>query len=109
MATLPALDILSQLLEHARRLGADTADAVLFETVEAGAARRLGKPEGLERSESRALGLRAFSGQRQAIASSTDLSRAALAELAERAIAMAKAAPPDPDSALAPRDVLAQD
>jgi len=101
-----AIDRLSQLLEFAHECGADAADAVMFETVEIGASQRMGKPEGLERSENKALGLRAFVGRQQAIVSTNDISREALKELANRAIAMARVTPPDPDSTLAPEDLL---
>ncbi len=104
-----ALDILSRLLKEAGGHGADAADAILFETTDVSTARRMRKPEGLERSENKALGLRAFVGQRQAIASSTDTHPDALVELAERAVAMARATPPDPDSALAPETLLSHD
>jgi PmbA protein len=100
-----ALDTLSALLETARHHGADSADAVLFETTDVSMSQRLGKPEGLERSENRAVGLRAFVGKQQAVVSSNDMLPDTLSELAARAVAMAKAAPADPDSGLAPADL----
>ena len=96
-----SLDTLASALAKAKRCGATACDAVLFESTDISHACRLGKPEDLERSESRALGLRAFVGSQQAIVSTTDLSEQALSEAAERAVAMAKLAPPDPDAALA--------
>ena len=98
-----ALDTLSWVVDKTRACGADAVDAIMFETTDVNMSRRMGKPEGLERSESKALGLRAFVGQRQAIVSTTDVTgKDTLAELATRAVAMAKAAPADPDSTLAP-------
>jgi PmbA protein len=97
-----SLDTISWLLREAKAQGADNADSVLFETVDMNVSQRLGKPEGLERSESKAIGIRAFVGEKQAIASSTDLSQEALKELASRAVSMARMAPPDPDGKLAP-------
>lgn len=96
------IDTLSSLLNTVRACGADSADAAMFETVDVSASTRLRLPEAIERSESKALGLRAFVGNRQAMVSTTDTHPDALAELAQRAVAMAKAAPPDPDSTLAP-------
>ncbi|MCE2926939.1 MAG: TldD/PmbA family protein [Rickettsiales bacterium] len=96
-----SLDTLASALAAAKRLGATACDAVLFESTDISHSCRLGKPEGLERSESKALGLRAFVGMQQAIVSTTDLSPAALGEAAERAVAMAKLAPADPDAGLA--------
>jgi len=100
-------DLLAQLLDQSRRNGAEACDAVLFETVDVSTSCRLGKPEGIERSESRALGLRVFIGQQQAIVSTTDMTKDALAELSERAVSMARATPADPDSTLAPDDLYA--
>jgi len=91
-----ALDLLQDLIARARRVGADAADAVLFEGVPLSNARRWGKPEKLERSEGHDLGLRVFIGRQQAVVSSTDRSPDALAELVERAVAMARTVPEDP-------------
>jgi len=102
------LDILCGLLEATRRLGADAADGIMVETSDVSSLRRMGKPEGLERSETKAIGLRAFFGHKQAIASSTDTHPDALKELAARAVSMAKAATPDPDSRLATGGLLAK-
>jgi PmbA protein len=91
-----ALDLLQDLIARADRAGADAADAVLFEGTSLSHARRLGKTEKLERSEGQDLGLRVFIGRQQAVVSSTDMSSKALAELVERAIAMARTVPEDP-------------
>ncbi len=96
-----SLDTLESALHAAKRYGATACDAVLFESIDISHSCRLGKPEGLERSESKALGLRAFVGAQQAIVSTTDLSQAALSEAAERAVAMARLTPADPDARLA--------
>ncbi len=103
------LDLLGELIAKALSAGADAADAVLFRSTSLGVSHRLGKPEDLDRSESRDLGLRAFVGRRPAMVSSTDLSAATLDRLAERVVAMAKAAPEDAYAGLAPRDRLANE
>src|SRR5579864_8036826 len=95
------IDLLQDLVAKARRAGADAADAVLFEGTSLSHARRLGKVEKLERSESRDLGLRVLVGKRQAMVSSSDRSPKMLAELVERTLAMAKAVPEDPFCGLA--------
>src|ERR1700681_1976479 len=95
------IDLLQDLVGRARRAGADAADAVLFEGVSLSHARRLGKVEKLERSESQDLGLRVLIGKRQAIVSSSDRSPKMLAELVERTLAMARAVPEDPFCGLA--------
>ncbi len=109
MSAEDAFELLSDLIANAKGAGAEAADAVLFRSVSLSLARRLGKPEGLERAESDDLGLRVFIGKRQAIVSSTDISPPALAELAARAVAMAKAAPEDPYCGLAEPPLLARD
>jgi PmbA protein len=95
------IDLLQDLVARAKKAGADAADAVLFEGVSLSHARRLGKVEKLERSESQDLGLRVLIGKRQAIVSSSDRSAKMLAELVERTLAMAKAVPEDPFCGLA--------
>ena len=102
-------EILENLIQAARKAGADAADALLVEGVSAGVSYRLGKLEDVERAESRDLGLRVFVGARVAFVSSTDLSEDRLAELPERAVAMAKLAPEDKYAGLAPRELLARD
>src|SRR4051812_1781037 len=56
------IDLLHDLIGRALRQGADAADAVMFEGISLSHARRLGKTEKLERSESRDLGLRVLIG-----------------------------------------------
>ncbi|HEX3065979.1 MAG TPA: TldD/PmbA family protein [Dongiaceae bacterium] len=96
MTIAPSLERLDDLLRRARKAGADAADAVFVQGASLSIAERLGKPEKLERAEGRDLGLRVFVGKRQAIVSSSDISSQALGELADRAVAMAKAVPEDP-------------
>ncbi len=101
-----ALNRLGDLIAAARRAGADAADAVLVEGVSLSHARRLGRTEKLERSESYDLGLRVLVGKRQAIVSSNDRDAQRFDALVERAIAMAKAVPEDPYCGLAePREI----
>jgi PmbA protein len=59
-----------------------------------------------ERSEGDDVGLRVFVGRRQAVVSTNDI-KADAAELAQRAVAMARAAPDDPFAGLADPDRLA--
>ncbi|QZP09320.1 metallopeptidase TldD-related protein [Caenibius sp. WL] len=96
------------LIALARRFGADAADAVAIGDMSEGVQVRLGALEDVERSESEAAGLRVFVGRRSASIHASDLSDAALTELAERAVAMARAAPEDPYAGLAPEELLAK-
>jgi len=104
-----ALDLLQDLIVRARRAGADTADAVMFEGISLSHARRLGKTEKLERSEGQDLGLRVFIGRQQAVVSSSDRSPQALDELVERAVAMARTVPEDPYCGIADASEIARD
>ena len=101
-----AQDRAAALVERARKAGADSADAVYLGSSSEGLQVRLGKLEDVERSESEHVGLRVFSGLRSASIGSSDLSDAALDELATRAVAMARAAPEDQYAGLAPQDLL---
>lgn len=103
-----ALDFATDLVARARRAGGDAADALYVEGTSLSHARRLGHTEKLERAEGRDIGLRVFVGRRQAMVSSSDTSPAALAELVERAIAMARAVPEDSFAGLAGPDEIAR-
>ena len=90
------LDLLDDLIAKAKRAGADEADAMLVRATSLEAAWRMGVNEGVERAEARDLGLRVLVGRRQAVVSATEFGAGALAELVERALAMARAVPEDP-------------
>ncbi|HRP11110.1 MAG TPA: metallopeptidase TldD-related protein [Terricaulis sp.] len=86
---------LTALIDYARKAGADASEASYAARESISAEVRMGDLEGMEREEGRSVALRAFIGKRQAAASSTDLSASGLRALAERTVAMAKAAPED--------------
>jgi len=93
--------MLEAAVKFAKSAGADAADAVIGRNLSLSVGERLGKLEKLTRSENQDLGLRVFVGKRQAIVSTSDFNRAALEELASRAVAMAKVVPEDPYCGLA--------
>ena len=95
------IDLLSDLIARARAAGADAADAVLVAGTSLSVSRRLGETEHVERSEGRDLGLRVFLGKQAAVVSSTTVDPSRFAELAERAVAMARVVPEDPYTGLA--------
>ncbi|MEK9722902.1 MAG: TldD/PmbA family protein [Rhodospirillaceae bacterium] len=101
------LDRLQDVIRCTVAAGADAADVVYAEGTSLSMAYRMGKPETLDRAEGMDLGLRALIGRRQAIVSSSDTSEAALAELIDRAVAMAKVVPEDEFCGLAPEDLIA--
>ncbi len=99
--------LLTNLLDAAKKAGADAADALYVEGVSSSVSYRLGKLEDVERAESYDLGLRVFVGQKVAFVSSSDFSADALAGLPARAVTMARLAPEDRFAGLAPADRLA--
>ncbi len=103
---LPALT--EALLSAATRAGADGADALASDGRAVQIGVRGGALEEAERSEGVDLGLRVFVGQRQACVSASDISERTMAEMAERAVAMAREAPEDPYIGLATPDQLAR-
>lgn len=96
----------ANLLALAKRAGADQADVLIVadQSLSIGVANRA--LEEAERAEGRDVGLRVIIGQRQACVSSSDTGGAALAEMAERAVALAREAPDDPNCGLATPEEL---
>ena len=107
--TADLLSLLDDCIGRAIKAGADAADALAYDSQSLSVARRLDKPERLERSESRDLGLRVFIGKRQAVVSTSERTPSALSSLVERAVAMARAVPEDPFCGIADPNQLAHD
>ncbi len=102
--------IAERLVEAARRHGADAADAVAVRGISQSIDVRDGSVEESQRSEGDNVGLRAFVGRRQAVVSTNDLSGGANVDaIAERVVAMARAAPEDRFAGLADPKWLAHD
>ena len=101
-----ALERAQMLVSAALDAGADAADALYAGGAATEISVRLGKLEDAGRSEGEEIGLRLFVGQRSASVSSSALAPELLRDLAERAVAMAKAAPEDPYAGLAPQERL---
>lgn len=101
------VDRAAALVAAAKAAGADAADAVAVRGVSNQASIRDGVVEDLERSEGDDLGLRVFIGTRSAIVSTNDMDAKGYAPLAERAVAMARAAPENPHAGLADPERLA--
>jgi PmbA protein len=98
-----------RLVAAARRAGADQADALAVRGVSLSVDVRDGAVEESQRSEGDDLGLRVLVGHRQAVVSTNDLKADGFAALAERAVAMARAAPEDRFAGLADASLLAKD
>ena len=101
-----ALARCQDLIALAMKHGADSADAVAHADSSEGVSVRLGALEDVERSESEGIGLRVFVGQRSASISTSDFSPEGFAELASRAVEMARLAPEDRYAGLAPTELL---
>jgi PmbA protein len=109
MTKRPLLDIAEDVLARARRLGADAADTIVVagEAVEVEIRDR--QIESVERSEGQDLGLRVFVGQSQALVSASRFEADDLEAMAQRAVDMARAAPPDPYGGLAEAGDIARE
>ncbi|MEI2805729.1 MAG: TldD/PmbA family protein [Albidovulum sp.] len=96
------------LLAAARSAGAEAADAMATDGRAVSVDVRAGALEQAERAEGTEIGLRVLIGRRQACVSASDTSARTLAEMAERAVAMAREAPEDPTVGLADPEDLAR-
>lgn len=94
----------AQLVKQAKKAGADRCDAVVVRGQSTSVSVRLGKVESTEASESDNFALRVFVGKR--VASVSANAGVDAAELADRAVAMARVSPEDQFATLAdPQDV----
>jgi PmbA protein len=94
------IEIARELVSSALAAGARAADAVVAASDGLAVGVRLGEVEKLKRARQRRAGLRVFVGDASAIASTADLSRDGLAELAREAVALARLTAPDPHAGL---------
>ncbi|MBP2547859.1 PmbA protein [Neorhizobium galegae] len=107
IGTSALLSRAGELVDLARKAGADQADAVIVRSRSRSVSVRLGKVEGTEASESDDFSLRVFVGKRVASVSANP--GFDLAALAQRAVAMARVSPDDPYACLADEADLARD
>jgi PmbA protein len=103
------LNLAEDILARAKKLGADSCDALAIDAQGTDIEMREGEIEKLERTESRGLGLRVFIDQSSALISGSVFTSESLDRLAETAVAMARATPPDSFAALAPSELLTKD
>jgi len=111
-ARLSGSNAVQLALERARAAGAHSADAVFAESDALEVRVRGTQVDTVSQSRERTLGIRVFAdgpgGLRSALTSSSDLSRAAIARLAEDSVALARATAPDPTAGL-PADGFASE
>jgi len=101
-------DLTEALLRAARGAGATAADTMAVDGTAISVDVRQGRLEQAERSEGIEIGLRVLVGQRQACVSASDISARTIADMAERAVAMAREAPEDDSIGLADPAQLAR-
>jgi PmbA protein len=101
-------ELAERLVGAARKAGADQADALAVRSISLAVEVRDGAVEESERSEGDDLGLRVIVGHKQAVVSTNDLKGDGFDALAERAVAMARAAPEDRFAGLADTNQLAR-
>jgi len=99
------IDLGAQVVEKARTLGADVAEAVISEGSHLSTKIRLGEPELVEEAGSRALGVRVMVGQQVAVSYTSDLTDRGVQRFVEDAIELARLSQPDetagpPDASL---------
>ena len=97
------LDRATRVVERARQMGADVAEATARQGSHLSAKVRMRKPELVEEAGSRSVGLRVMIDQQVAVTYTSDLSRRGLDRLVEDALELARlseadsfAGPPDP-------------
>jgi PmbA protein len=101
-----ALSIAQKLVDRSLAAGATAVDAAYSGDRSTTVQVRLGKLEQVSDAEGESLSLRIFDGARSASVASSDFSEEALEQLIDRCVAMARQAPEDAFSGLAPADLL---
>lgn len=86
----------TQVVERARRAGADVAEAAISEGAHLSVKVRMGEPELVEEAGSKSLGLRVMRGQQVAVTYTSDLTESGLNRFIEDAVELAKLSQPDP-------------
>jgi PmbA protein len=104
------IELGADVVERARRAGADIAEAAVSEGAHLSVKVRMGEPELVEEAGSKSLGLRVIRDQRVAVTYTSDLTPAGISRFVEDALELAQlsqpdafAGPPDP-SLLSKRD-----
>lgn len=101
------LNLIIDIIDKAKKLGATDADAVIINSLSIDAEVRLSNVVSIERSENIALGIRVLINGQQAMVSTSDLNKKSIDEVLHRAISMAKVTPSNPHAFLATQEQLA--
>jgi len=101
-------DLLTGMLDQARRLGATAADAFVVEDQSFSAQVRLGQVDTVKHAREQHLALRVFVGHSVAAASTSDLSRESVSRLVDEAVSLARITSADDLSGLPDASELAR-
>jgi PmbA protein len=89
------LDLAGQVVDKAKKLGADVAEATAREGAHLTTKVRMREPELVEEAGSRAIGLRVMLGKQVAVTYTSDLSAGGIDRMVEDAVDLAKLSQPD--------------
>ena len=101
------LALASDIVEKARRLGADEVDAYVVSSTESSVQVRRGETERVVEAGSHAVGIRVIKARRTAICSTSDLTPAAIDQMVRETIELASISEPDEYAGLPSREDLA--
>ncbi len=101
------LSIASDIIDKARRFGADEADTILISSTESSVQVRRGAVERVIDAGSHAAGIRIIKGKRTAICSTADMTAIALEQMVRDAVELASISEPDEYAGLPDRSDLA--
>ncbi len=101
--------VAGDIVEKARALGADEADAYVRSGIESTVSVRMGEIEKLIEAGSRYVSIRVIKDKRTAVCNTSDLTPKALDEMVRTAVELAKISEPDEFAGLPDKDELASD
>ncbi|QLE07485.1 metalloprotease PmbA [Pseudoalteromonas shioyasakiensis] len=99
-------DAVSEVLEHAKKLGATAAEAAMSSTSGLSVSTRMGEVETIEFNQDGGLGISVYVGNNKGSASTADLSPKTLRTVVEKAIDIAKFTSDDPFNGIADKELL---
>lgn len=99
-------DAVSEVLEHAKKLGATAAEAAMSSTSGLSVSTRMGEVETIEFNQDGGLGISVYVGNNKGSASTADLNPKTLRTVVEKAIDIAKFTSDDPFNGIADKKLL---
>ncbi|GGF10807.1 metalloprotease PmbA [Pseudoalteromonas gelatinilytica] len=99
-------DAVSEVLEHAKKLGATVAEAAMSSTSGLSVSTRMGEVETIEFNQDGGLGISVYVGNNKGSASTADLNPKTLRTVVEKAIDIAKFTSDDPFNGIADKELL---